>query len=159
MLISINSLPVCSADFPIWLSSFQHCLKEELSPSDSSGGVSKGSVYKNFKIILSNRQKQVHSRSGSPTSVCIQTTWRAHLTAEPWATPGAILCAKDLLISQSLQVGSGHSDPLHVLTDLWKNASKWNWNVISETPYLEDVWSTSSSGWLRLVRSRLYFVL
>lgn len=36
-----NSLPVCSADFPIWLSSFQHCSEEELSPSDSNGEVSK----------------------------------------------------------------------------------------------------------------------
>lgn len=39
------------------------------------------------------------------------------------------------------------------------NASHEISNVLSETPYLEDVWSTSSSGWLRLVRSRLYFVL
>lgn len=51
MLVTINSLPVYSADFPIWLSSFQHCLEEELSPSDSNGEVSEDSVYRNFKII------------------------------------------------------------------------------------------------------------
>lgn len=52
----------------------------------------------------------------------------------------------------------GTVNPL-VSADPVKNASSGISDVISEAPHLEDVWSTSSSGWLRLVRSRLYFVL
>lgn len=57
-----TSLPVCSADFPIWPSSSQHCLEEVLSPSDSNAEVSKGSVYTNFRTILSKSKLKYTSQ-------------------------------------------------------------------------------------------------
>lgn len=54
----------------------------------------------------------------------------------------------------------------HKPSILSHRGKKWHFVVLFQIAnrnmivlYLEDVWSTSSSGWLRLVRSRLYFVL
>lgn len=83
---------------------------------------------------------QVHSPSAAcPPAELIATTGAGH-------TLGS-LCAQHWFQGPRGQ----YTVSLCLCLLCWKSA--WG------EAYLEDVWSTSSSGWLRLVRSRLYLVL